>query len=254
MPYVGKKPADIIATAVDTTTGTFSGEVDAASLDISGDIDVDGTTNLDAVDIDGTVTVGSNTSDLRFNINSANQYPLKFLHAGNVSGHIGGGGSDILRFSNAAGGTIMEMNAGQITKPLQPAFNVRPTSNQLNLAEDDTIVFGTERFDQNGDFASNTFTAPVTGKYQFSISIRADNMDTDANWTRIELVTSNYTYLSSIIDLGGLSADPVHWYFNFSVLADLDASDTALVKWGQNAGVAQADIDTQSAFSGYLVA
>jgi len=59
MPYVGKKPADIIATAVDTTTGTFSGEIDAASLDISGDIDVDGTTNLDAVDIDGAVDMAS---------------------------------------------------------------------------------------------------------------------------------------------------------------------------------------------------
>jgi len=59
MPYVGKKPADIIATAVDTTTGTFSGEVDAASLDISGNIDVDGTTNLDVVDIDGAVDMAS---------------------------------------------------------------------------------------------------------------------------------------------------------------------------------------------------
>jgi len=59
MPYIGKKPADIIATAVDTTTGTFSGEIDAASLDISGDIDVDGTTNLDAVDIDGAVDMAS---------------------------------------------------------------------------------------------------------------------------------------------------------------------------------------------------
>ena len=27
MTYVGKKPADIIATAVDTTTGTFSGDL-----------------------------------------------------------------------------------------------------------------------------------------------------------------------------------------------------------------------------------
>jgi hypothetical protein len=59
MPYVGKKPADIIATAVDTTTGKFSGEVDAASLDISGNIDVDGTTNLDVVDIDGAVDMAS---------------------------------------------------------------------------------------------------------------------------------------------------------------------------------------------------
>jgi hypothetical protein len=48
MPYIGKKPADIIATAVDTTTGTFSG-----------DIDVDGTTNLDVVDIDGAVDMAS---------------------------------------------------------------------------------------------------------------------------------------------------------------------------------------------------
>ena len=34
MPYVGKSPADIIATAVDTTTGTFSGDltVDTSTL------------------------------------------------------------------------------------------------------------------------------------------------------------------------------------------------------------------------------
>lgn len=56
MPYIGKKPADVISTAIDATTGTFSGEVDAASLDISGNIDVDGTTNLDVVDIDGALT------------------------------------------------------------------------------------------------------------------------------------------------------------------------------------------------------
>ena len=47
MPYIGKKPADIIATVIDTTTGTFSGEVDAGSLDVSGNADIDGITNLD---------------------------------------------------------------------------------------------------------------------------------------------------------------------------------------------------------------
>ena len=36
MPYIGKKPADIIATAVDTTTGTFSGAVSASSVDADG--------------------------------------------------------------------------------------------------------------------------------------------------------------------------------------------------------------------------
>jgi hypothetical protein len=57
MPYIGKKPADIIATVIDTTTGTFSGEVDAGSLDVSGNADIDGITNLDNTNIDGTLDV-----------------------------------------------------------------------------------------------------------------------------------------------------------------------------------------------------
>ena len=57
MPYIGKKPADIIATVIDTTTGTFSGEVDAGSLDVSGNADIDGITNLDNTDIDGTLDI-----------------------------------------------------------------------------------------------------------------------------------------------------------------------------------------------------
>jgi hypothetical protein len=62
MPYIGKKPADIIATVIDTTTGTFSGEVDAGSLDVSGNADIDGITNLDNTDIDGTLNVQGETT------------------------------------------------------------------------------------------------------------------------------------------------------------------------------------------------
>ena len=51
MPYIGKKPADIIATAVDTTTGTFSGAVSAASVDADGGVKVDNIT-IDGTEID----------------------------------------------------------------------------------------------------------------------------------------------------------------------------------------------------------
>ena len=51
MPYIGKKPADTIATAVDTTTGTFSGAVSAASLDADGGVTVDNIT-IDGTEID----------------------------------------------------------------------------------------------------------------------------------------------------------------------------------------------------------
>ena len=156
---------------------------------------------------------------------------------------------------DAEGNVHLKIDAnGHITKPLQPAFQVQPASNQLNVAENETIVFGTERFDQNGDFASNTFTAPVTGKYQFNIALRVDQIDLDANWVRVELVTSNLSYFPAIFDPGVLSSDPAHWNLSFSVLADMDAGDTANLGWGQSAGASQADIDTQSQWTGYVVA
>ena len=138
--------------------------------------------------------------------------------------------------------------------PLQPAFQVQPASNQLNVANGVTIAFGTERFDQNADFSSSIFTAPVTGKYQFNVAIRADQIDRDANWVRVELLTTNFHYVPTIFDPGVLSTDPSQWFLSFSVLADMDAGDTAKVLWGQSGGVNSADIDTQSQFSGYLVA
>jgi hypothetical protein len=61
MPYIGKKPADIIATAVDTTTGTFSG-----------DVDVDAGITVDNITIDGTeidLSSGDLTIDVAGDIN-----------------------------------------------------------------------------------------------------------------------------------------------------------------------------------------
>ena len=143
---------------------------------------------------------------------------------------------------------------GHITKPLQPAFQVQPSSDQNNVDDNDTIAFGTEEFDQNGDFASNTFTAPVTGRYLLTASVRVDNIDTAANWVRIEIITSNQDYKSSIIDVGVLASDPNYWTFEQTVLADMDANDTAKVQYGQSGGAVQADINQgDTFFSGHLV-
>jgi len=140
---------------------------------------------------------------------------------------------------------------GHVTKPLQPAFLVRPVQ-QNNVATDDVINFGTEVFDQNGDFASNTFTAPVTGKYNLTVSIRADSIDNAATYSRIFMDTSNRAYYS-IFDVDGMSNDPSYWTLIVTVLADMDANDTVSIKWSQNGGSNQADILTDSYFSGYLV-
>jgi hypothetical protein len=148
--------------------------------------------------------------------------------------------------------TSMAFDAnGIITKPLQPAFLVTATA-ASNVANSATIAFGTEIFDQNADFASNTFTAPVTGRYQLQFIIRMDNIDSASHYARFSITTSNRAYESSMAD-PDYGQDNVYHFFNQSVLADMDAGDTAFIKYNFVAGNQQADVG-QGEFSGYLVA
>jgi len=218
---------------------------------VGGTLGVTGTATLS-----GNATIGSNSGDTRFHLNSANQYTMKFSNAGNVAGHLGGGGSDVLRFSNAAGATIMEMNAGQITKPLQPAFGAHGSgTSTLPINVYTKIPVTVERFDQNGDFDTSTkvFTAPVAGRYQFSTGIYLYNyLDNEAGYLYFAIVTSNETYdfptQSSIFgsDIGTFTMQG-------SALADLDAGDTAYAHIYQQAGTAQATISHgHTFFTGFL--
>ena len=154
-----------------------------------------------------------------------------------------------------SGTTQMKIDGtGAITMPNQPAFLVNPSSDQTNIAINSnvTVVFGTERFDNNSDFASNTFTAPVTGKYQMNVTIYFQQVDSAAAYMQLKLVTSNVTY-QFVFD-PDFGQDAVYWTTQISQLVDMDASDTAFVQVTQSGGSAQADIVTVSYFSGYLVA
>ena len=144
--------------------------------------------------------------------------------------------------------------AGAVTKPLQPAFLAKPASTQSDIAVDSTVtvVFGTEIFDQGGDFASNTFTAPVTGKYQFNVSLRMDNVDTAAEYYQIRFKVSNQDVVFCIFDPDFADADIPYYYISGSTLVDMDASDTCYIVITQNSGTAQTDISADSYFSGYL--
>ena len=143
---------------------------------------------------------------------------------------------------------------GYVTKPLQPAFLAQPSSAQSNFGADgnnDTIAFGTERFDQGSDFASNTFTAPITGKYQLSANIYLTNIDSAADYYQLTLFTSNRNYFYAF-DVSSADSDPNRFTFQVNVLADMDASDTSTVGILQVNGSAQTDIAIESYFSGFL--
>ena len=113
------------------------------------------------------------------------------------------------------------------------------------------IAFGTEVFDIGGNFASNAFTAPITGKYQLSFVIYAEDIDDAASYAYVTLGTSNQSYYA-IFDPAVFDEDATYFTFTLSVLADMDANDTASVTYTQVGGSAQADVTTNSHFTGFL--
>ena len=171
----------------------------------------------------------------------------------NVGTAVAGG---ILDLQSGAGASAINADAnGHVTMPKQPAFQATPSGTQSNIATGSNvqIEFGTERFDVNGDFASHTFTAPVTGKYQLNAQLRFQSVDTAADYYQLRLATSNRTY-GPLIDPGPFGSDPEYWNISFSVVADMDANDTAIVSLRQQGGTQQTDIDDASHFSGCLLA
>ena len=142
---------------------------------------------------------------------------------------------------------------GIVTTPNQPAFSVWPASSQSNISVNawTTILFDTEFFDQNQDFSSSTFTAPVTGKYQLNASVRF-NVDDGALYYHVQIETSNSSHRTTDHTRNFANADIDYFTQTISVLADMDAGDTAFLKIYQSQGAAITDIDNDTRFSGYL--
>ena len=93
MPYIGKAPADIIATAVDTTTGDFSGVVTA-----NAGIKVDNIT-IDGTEID--LSSGDVTLDAALDIKlDAAGGDIKFLSDGTEFGEFRNIGNDLVLISS----------------------------------------------------------------------------------------------------------------------------------------------------------
>jgi hypothetical protein len=146
---------------------------------------------------------------------------------------------------------------GIITKPLQPAFSVTNTGSaqSWNAGTTNQVTFDGERFDVNGDFGSNQFTAPVTGKYHLSCNMAFTNLDTGATSYFIDIFTSNRRYLQYIAMALYGGSDTSHGY-GLSLLADMDADDVAKVQVGQNGGANQTSLNNDAEFlhfTGYLV-
>jgi hypothetical protein len=148
---------------------------------------------------------------------------------------------------------IVINEAGTVTMPLQPAFQAIPAGTQSDLAinTEVAVAFGTERFDIGSNFASNIFTAPVTGKYYLTTDLYMGSIDEGAEYYQLWLKTSNKIYYTLFSHAGGDT--DVYQSMKICTLADMDAGDTSSVSILQSEGTAQVDIFNSSFFSGCLV-
>ena len=120
---------------------------------------------------------------------------------------------------------------------------------------------GTEIFDINGDFASNTFTAPVTGTYFFQLQVCLGDLKGDIRLIELSINCSNRNMRGNLInpdrDYSNNAQDYVS--YNFSCLVDMDASDTAIPRIARTSGTSGMDIiagsnaDVITYLSGHLV-
>ena len=188
----------------------------------------------------------------------------KKLYLDGAGGHtyIQQSSNDVLDFY-VGGDNMLKIDEGNnaITMPQQPCFHVHKNAAQTpGVSTADTIVtFQTERTDAASNFASNTFTAPVDGTYLFqaTLDVRTIPSTTDYFWCKI--VTSNQTYFGDIFRIDDIANAEVD-YFSLSctAIADMDASDTAVVKiQSANAGtgwkVHGVSGQVHSFFQGYLI-
>ena len=157
---------------------------------------------------------------------------------------------------------IVLNTSGNITKPANSCFYLYASAAQDDIADgsDVTIVFGGEEFDLNGNCASNTFTAPVAGKYFLHANIGVNYIDTAASYYLLKIKTSNRDY-EKWIDDKTFSADTGYHTFSLTAIADMDASDTAYVTlFQEGSNTHQTDIlddsnnsPARTYFTGYLI-
>ena len=178
----------------------------------------------------GTMGIGTDATDNAINIGTAANTG-RTITIGNTTGtseldlRYGTGNFTL---ASVPGNVMIAEDTGEITYPLQPcfmAYNSTTRADVTGSGEVYTLIFDTERFDQNSDWdGTSTFTAPVTGKYVFHIVVLWLLQDAlGANDIDLDIVTSNATYIWGE-DVETFNERQIA---NFSMIVDMDAADTA---------------------------
>ena len=129
--------------------------------------------------------------------------------------------------------TITVDDSGRMVNTGQPCFNAYVNAVQSDKTGDGTIYnitgsFWTERLDQGNNFLDGTFTAPVTGTYQFNASIRISSITSSHTRMLVGIITSNKSYY--LLEVNPYAIQGTMIRLSLSTLVDMDASDTVYLQ------------------------
>ena len=165
-------------------------------------------------------------------------------------------GTNNMALVTAGASALLISAAGEITKPLQPA--VLATANAQSDVTGDgtvyTVLFANTIFDQNGDFSSPTFTAPVTGRYLLAATIELGGLVAGHTSANAIFVASNRSV--SFAGNSGVASATAAGFLRMSgsVLMDMDAADTCTITTTVSGGTKVVDVGaTNTTFSATLL-
>ena len=162
------------------------------------------------------------------------------------------GGEDGL--TNNSNTTWMTVSADEeVNMPLQPSFNCTVAGDDLAVGSENELAL-TERYDIGSNLASNTFTAPITGKYLITYMLNFDELHEAHTQFVIGIKTSNYEYSFTQSPKNDLDTTIYTIGFSASQICDMDSSDTMTFVIDITLGGAQTDIVATSTVSGHLLA
>ena len=221
---------------------------------------------VNGMDMSSDVTLSGTTPTLT--IGDAGAEDAKIVFDGNAQDfHIGldDTADDLVIGKGSALGTTTHMaftENGEITKPLNPYFNAKSIL-QSNVTGDNTgytVLFATEQDDVGANYntSNGTFTAPVTGNYQFNAFIQGSGYS--GNETMIQMYFNTSNEGSQDYDTHVPNAAVTNLYgagvttFSASAAFQMDASDTIIVQFYVNGtGGKTVDVSAHGVFSGYLI-
>ena len=139
---------------------------------------------------------------------------------------------NVMNAGSLVEGLLMD-NTGAVTMPLQPCVFAYNSATDANVTGNNawaTLDADTEVFDQNADFASDTFTAPITGRYLVSAGVDVGGLVSGSINFYWQLVSSNRTIEMARYNRSSGSNTIDRWKSPGSVVLDMDAADTVYAR------------------------